>query len=71
MTSTVDTRPMRSLTTSTMELQMPSKSAKQARMMRGAAHDKSFAKKVGVPQDVAREFVRADKRKRKYKTGSK
>jgi hypothetical protein len=42
---------------------MPSVSKKQARMMRGAAHSRSFAKKVGVPQRVAREFVRADKRK--------
>lgn len=42
---------------------MPSKSAKQARTMRAAAHDKGFAKKVGIPQKVAREFVTADKRK--------
>jgi len=30
--------------------------------MAGAAHSKSFAKKVGVPQSVASEFNRADKR---------
>jgi hypothetical protein len=42
---------------------MPSKSAKQARTMRAAAHDKGFAKKMGIPQKVAREFVEADKRK--------
>lgn len=29
--------------------------------MAGAAHDPKFAKKVGVPQKVAREFNRADK----------
>lgn len=40
---------------------MPSKSKAQARLMAGAAHDPKFAKKVGVPQKVAREFNRADK----------
>jgi hypothetical protein len=44
---------------------MPSKSKKQARTMRAAAHDKGFAKKLGIPQRVAREYVRADARKRK------
>jgi len=39
---------------------MPSKSEKQARMMAGAAHDPAFAKKMGVPQKVAKEFNRAD-----------
>jgi hypothetical protein len=29
-------------------------------MMAGAAHDPAFAKKVGVPQSVAKEFNRAD-----------
>ncbi len=33
-----------------------------ARMMAGAAHDPKFAKKVGVPPAVAREFNQADKR---------
>lgn len=40
---------------------MPSKTTKQARLMAAAAHDKGFAKKVGVPQSVAKEFNRADK----------
>ena len=40
---------------------MPSKSPAQARMMAGAAHSKSFAKKVGVPMKVAKEFNKADK----------
>jgi hypothetical protein len=44
---------------------MPSKSPKQARTMRGAANDKSFAKKVGIPQKVAKEYAAADKRKAK------
>ena len=40
---------------------MPSKSAKQARTMAAAAHNPKFAKKVGIPQKVAKEFNRADK----------
>ena len=35
---------------------MPAKSAKQKQLMDAAAHNKSFAKKVGVPQDVAKEY---------------
>jgi hypothetical protein len=42
---------------------MPSKSEKQRRTMAGAAHDPAFAKKMGIPQSVAREFFRADQRK--------
>lgn len=44
---------------------MPSKSRKQARLMRAAAYNPEFARKVGIPQRVAREFVEADKRKRR------
>jgi hypothetical protein len=40
---------------------MPSTSAKQARFMAAAAHDKGFAKKAGIPQSVAKEFNQADK----------
>ena len=39
---------------------MPSKSSSQARLMAGAAHDPKFAKKVGVPPSVAKEFNKAD-----------
>lgn len=46
---------------------MPSRSAKQARTMRAAAHDKAFAKKLGIPQRVARDYVAADKRVTKRK----
>lgn len=42
---------------------MPSKSAKQARTMAAAAHDSKFARKMGIPQSVAREFNQADQRK--------
>jgi hypothetical protein len=44
---------------------MPSKSPKQRRTMQAAKHNKAFAKKLGIPQKVAREFVRADKKKKK------
>ena len=46
------------------ELKMPSKSKKQARTMRAAAHNPDFAEKMGIPQKVAKEFTRADKRKK-------
>lgn len=39
---------------------MPSKSAKQARTMAAAAHNPAFAKKVGIPPGVAKEFNAAD-----------
>ncbi len=39
---------------------MPSRSPAQKRLMAAAAHSPSFAKKVGVPQTVAKEFNRAD-----------
>ena len=39
---------------------MPSKSAKQARTMAAAAHNPKFAKKVGIPAGVAKEFNAAD-----------
>jgi hypothetical protein len=40
---------------------MPSKSKKQARTMAAAAHNPAFAKKVGIPTKVAKEFNQADK----------
>lgn len=43
---------------------MPSVSAKQAQFMRAAAHDPAFAKRNKISQAVAREFVKADKRKK-------
>ena len=42
---------------------MPSHSAKQHRFMEAVAHNPSFAKKVGVPQSVGKEFAKADKGK--------
>ncbi len=46
---------------------MPSKSPAQKRLMQAAAHSRKFAKKVGVPQSVAREFVAADTRRSRRK----
>jgi ribosome assembly protein YihI (activator of Der GTPase) len=43
---------------------MPSHSPAQARMMAAAAHDPKFAKKVGVPVSVAKDYNEADKGKR-------
>lgn len=39
---------------------MPSKSQKQARTMAAAAHNPKFAKKMGIPGGVAKEFNQAD-----------
>jgi hypothetical protein len=39
---------------------MPSKTPKQAKTMRAAAHNPAFAKKVGIPQNVAQDFTQAD-----------
>lgn len=41
---------------------MPSKSPAQARTMAAAAHNPAFAKKVGIPPSVAKEFNAADAR---------
>jgi len=47
---------------------MPSKSKAQRNLMAAAAHNPAFAKKVGVPMSVAKEFNQADKGK-KFKGG--
>jgi hypothetical protein len=49
---------------------MPTKSRKQSKLMQAVAHSPAFAKKVGIPQTVGQEFVKADaarKSKRKAK----
>jgi hypothetical protein len=55
---------------------MPSETPKQARTMAASAHNPAFAKKMGIPQSVAKEFNQADKRtgilrkkKRQQRTG--
>jgi hypothetical protein len=40
---------------------MPAKSAKQEKFMRAVANSPKFAKKVGVPQSVGKEFQMKDK----------
>jgi hypothetical protein len=42
---------------------VPSKSPAQHRLMAAVAHNPQFAKKVGIPQSVGRDFYDADKRK--------
>lgn len=44
---------------------MPSKSKKQEKLMRAAAHNKEFADKVGIDQKVAREWMEADQKAKK------
>ena len=48
---------------------MPSTGAKQAKFMRAVAHSPKFAKKVGVPQSVGKDFNMADKKMKKYGKG--
>ena len=47
---------------------MPSTSKKQHNFMAAVANNPSFAKKVGVPQSVGKEFNQADK-SRKFSKG--
>lgn len=47
---------------------MPSVSKKQHNFMQAVAHSPAFAKKVGVPQSVGKDFSNADKG-RKFKEG--
>ena len=49
---------------------MPSHSAKQHRFMEAVAHSPSFAKKVGVPQSVGKDFASADKGRKFSKGGN-
>jgi len=48
---------------------MPSKSPAQHRLMEGVAHSAKFAKKVGTPQKVGKEFTKADEDKKFAKGG--
>lgn len=49
---------------------MPAKSQKQKNLMDAAAHNKSFAKKVGIPQKVAKEYS-AKSKGMSFNTGAK
>ena len=46
---------------------MPSKSKAQKMLMAWVAHDPKASKKTGIPQKVAKEFVKADKKAAKPK----
>ena len=48
---------------------MPSSSKKQHNFMEAVAHNPSFAKKVGIPQSVGKDFSNADKGKSFSKGG--
>lgn len=39
---------------------MPSKNRKQAKLMAAVAHNPEFAKKVGIPVSVGKDFNAAD-----------
>jgi hypothetical protein len=47
---------------------MPSKSKSQHNLMQAVAHSPAFAKKVGIPTSVGKDFAAADKGK-KFKAG--
>ena len=48
---------------------MPSKSKAQHKLMTAVAHNAKFAKKVGIPQSVGKDFAEADKGKNFKKGG--
>lgn len=50
----------RGLLSRKMEAAIPSKSKAQARTMAAAAHSPKWAKRLGIPPKVAKEFNRAD-----------
>lgn len=47
---------------------MPSKSKKQHNLMAAVANNPKFAKKVGIPQSVGEDYVKADEG-RKFRSG--
>ena len=47
---------------------MPSKSKAQHNLMEAVAHNPAFAKKVGIPSKVGKDFAKADEGK-KFKGG--
>lgn len=49
---------------------MPSVSKKQHNLMAAVAHSPSFAKKVGIPQSVGKDFSTADKGRKFSKGGT-
>jgi hypothetical protein len=49
---------------------MPSKSKKQHNLMEAVAHNAAFAKRVGIPQSVGKDFSEADKGKKFSRGGA-
>jgi hypothetical protein len=49
---------------------MPSTSKKQHNLMEAVAHNAAFAKRVGIPQSVGKDFSSADKGKKFSKGGA-
>ena len=45
---------------------MPAKSKAQFRLMKAVENNPEFAKKVGIDPEVAKEFTKANKGKKKY-----
>ena len=50
---------------------MPSKSPNQHRLMEAVAHNPAFAKKVGIPQSVGKEFSAADHARKLHEQGKR
>ena len=48
---------------------MTSKSKSQHKLMEAVAHSPEFAKKVGIPTSVGKDFAEADKKKKFSKGG--
>ena len=50
---------------------MPSKSQAQHNLMAAVANNPKFAKKTGIPQTVGADYMKADKKVKKYNMGGK
>ena len=48
---------------------MPSKSKAQHKLMAAVANNPKFAKKAGIPQTVGADYMKADKKVKKYNRG--
>ena len=48
---------------------MPSKSKAQRNLMAAVANNPKFAKKTGIPQNVGADYMKADKKVKKYNRG--
>jgi hypothetical protein len=50
---------------------MPSKSKAQRNLMAAVANNPKFAKKAGIPQTVGADYMKADKKVKKYNMGGR